>query len=182
MSAPQVNGEVASSAFLKHLLDYPVVHDGVETFKSNPYGQKSLQLSDSAYKTFAAPVVPYFQKPYQYVSPYVKKADDLGDKALAKVDSKFPVVKKQTGELYADTKSVVLFPLHKGLETKDHVLGVYNSEYKKAGGENGHGLVIYGKAALGTAIIVTAQTVQWIGSFLGQKKAQAQDVVEKTTN
>jgi hypothetical protein len=166
----------------QHLLDYPVIHDGVETFKGNPYGQKSLQLSDSAYKTFAAPVIPYLQKPYQYVSPYVKKADDLGDKALSKVDERIPVVKKPTGELYSEATDLVLFPYHKGIAGKDHLLSVYSSEYKKAGGENGHNLVVYGKAAVGTAIVVTAEALQVLTGFLGQKKAQAQSAVEKANN
>lgn len=155
-----------------------MVHDSVETFKANPYGQKSIELGDSAYKTLAAPVLPYFSKPYQYVEPYVKKADDLGDKALAKVDEKWPVVKKPTGELYSDAKGIVLFPYNKSFEAKDHLFSVYSSEYKKAGGENGSGLILTGKAAVATALILTTETVQYIGSFLGQKREQAHHAID----
>ncbi|KAF3766277.1 hypothetical protein M406DRAFT_322307 [Cryphonectria parasitica EP155] len=181
MTTPQVNGDVPASSFLKHLNGYPVVHDGVETFKANPYGQKSLQLGDSAYKTFAAPVLPYLSKPYQYVEPYVKRADDLGDKALAKVDEKFPVVKKPTGELYSDAKGIVLLPYNKAFEGRDHVLSVYSSEYKKVGGENGSGLILTGKAAVATALIITSETVKFIGDYLGQKKEQAHHVIDNKT-
>ncbi|KAG7137420.1 hypothetical protein HYQ46_008540 [Verticillium longisporum] len=103
---PYVNGDVSSSApssaFVQHLLDYPVVHDGVTSFKQNPYGQKSLQLSDSAYKTFAQPFIPYLAGPFEFVRPYLQKADTFGDQALSKVDQQVPFVKKPTNELYAD--------------------------------------------------------------------------------
>lgn len=155
-----------------------MVHDGVETFKANPYGQKSLQLGDSAYKTFAAPVVPYLSRPYQFVEPYVKKADELGDKALGKVDETFPVVKKPTGELYSDAKGIVLFPYNKAFEGKDHVLKVYSDEHKKVGGENGSGLILTGKAAVATALILTGDTIKFIGDFLGQKREQAHRAVD----
>lgn len=159
-----------------------MVHDSVETFKSNPYGQKSIQLGDSAFQTFAAPVLPYLSGPYQYFEPYFKKADDLGDKALAKVDEKFPVVKKPTKELYTEAKGLVFFPLNKGLEGKDHVLDVYSNEYKKAGGDNGFGLILSGKAAVATALVITGETVRFIGDFLSKKKEQAEHNVENKVN
>ncbi|KUI53310.1 Perilipin-2 [Cytospora mali] len=184
MSGTQVNGNVPKSSFLKHLTDYPVVHDSFETFKSNPYGAKSIQLGDSAYQTFAAPVLPYLYKPYQYVEPYVKKADDLGNLALDKVDERFPVVKKPTNEIFTDAKGIVLFPLHKGFEGKDHVFSVYSSEYKKANGDNGNafGLIPAGKATVATALVITGETVRFIGDFLSAKKEQTQNAVDNKVN
>ncbi|KAJ9160989.1 hypothetical protein NKR19_g2731 [Coniochaeta hoffmannii] len=179
MSSPQVNGEVPHSAFLDHLLHYPVVDSGIKTFKSNPYGQKSLELSDSAYKTFAQPVLPLLSKPYQYVSPYVKKADSLGDKALSTVDERFPVVRKPAGEIYQGARDLVLAPIRTGLAGKDHVLETYNGECKKVGGE---GLVTYSKALLTTTLIVTTEIVQGIGEFLGAKKQQTKSVVDEKIN
>jgi hypothetical protein len=173
MSA-QVNGDVPttapSSAFLQHLMRYPVIHDGVSTFKENPYGQKSLQLGDSAYKTFAKPVVPYFARPYEYVSPYVKKADSIGDQTLAKIEEKFPVVKKLIGELYTEAKGLVFFPLRKGLEGKDHVVKTYSDECTKSGEA---GIVTYGKALVTTAFILGNETVSWVSGFLSAKKQEA---------
>lgn len=159
-----------------------MVHDGVETFKANPYGQKSLQLSDSAYKTFGAPVWPYLSKTLEYFQPYVQKADDLGDKALDKVDEKFPVVKKPTNELYSDAKGLVLFPYYKGLEGKDHVFSIYSDEYKKAGDENTFGLILTSKAAVATALILTGKTVRYFGDFLSHKKDQADNAVDNKAN
>jgi len=179
MSAPQVNGDGPHSAFIEHLLNYPVINDGVTTFKSNPYGQKSIELSDSAYKTFAQPVMPYFSKPYQYVSPYVKKVDDLGDKTLCKVDEKFPIVKKPTGQLYDDAKSIVLFPIRIGQSGKEHVISTYDAEVKKVGGDN---IVTYGKALLTTALILTTEAITTASNFLGAKKDDAKATLDEKTN
>lgn len=182
MHQSHVLGAKANST--KHLYNYHIVHDGIETFKSNPYGAKSIQLGDSAYQTFAAPIVPYFNGPYQYVQPYVKKADDLGDKALSKVDERFPVVKKPTNELYTDAKGIVLFPYHKGLEGRDHVFSTYSSEYKKANGgnESGFALISTGKAAIATALVLTGETVRFIGDFLHTKKEEAHNAVDNKVN
>jgi hypothetical protein len=104
------------------------------------------------------------------VSPYVKRVDELGDKTLSQVDQRFPVVTKPTGQLYADAKSIVLFPLHKGLEGRDHIFGTYQSECKKIGGDN---LVTYGKALVSTALVVTTEAYSKVSGYLSTKKEQA---------
>ncbi|KAJ0134227.1 Uncharacterized protein HZ326_22707 [Fusarium oxysporum f. sp. albedinis] len=186
MSSPQVNGEISAAqyaAFIQHLLNYPVINDGIHAFKSNEYGRRSIKLGDaayrwclqlrrnslrphnnlspaksspSAYQTFAAPIIPYFSKPYQYVSPYVQKVDSLGGNALDRIDKRFPVVKKPTQELYRDTRALIILPYHKGLEGKDHVFQVYSSEAKK---NEQAGLVAHGKAAATTVLIVSNETL-----------------------
>ncbi|KAI1330584.1 hypothetical protein F5Y16DRAFT_362208 [Xylariaceae sp. FL0255] len=171
--APQVNGEVhPSSAVLSHISGYPVVNDGISYFKSNPYGQKSIELSDSAYKAFAKPVLPYLSKPYQYMSPYVQKADAMGDDALSKIDERIPALKKPTDELWTDSKNFVFFPVRKGLETKDHVMDIYQSEIKKAGGD---GLVKHSKALVFAGLVVTSEALTWIGDLLRAGKVQAKE-------
>ncbi|KAB5582420.1 hypothetical protein GE09DRAFT_266878 [Coniochaeta sp. 2T2.1] len=179
MSSPQVNGDVPHSAFIDHLLNYPVIDSTVKSFKSNPYGQRSLQLSDSAYKTFAQPVLPFLTKPYQYVSPYVKKADDLGAKTLSTIDSRFPVVKKPAADIYNDARDLVLYPYRTGLAGKDHVFETYDGECKKVGGE---GLVTYGKALVTTTLIVATEVVQAVSGFLGQKKEVTKSVGDEKVN
>ncbi|RDL40793.1 Uncharacterized protein BP5553_00772 [Venustampulla echinocandica] len=172
--APQVNGDPApSSAFLAHLVSYPVINDSITSFKSHPYGAKSLQLTSQGYEKLGVPLLPYLSKPYEYVSPYVKKADSLGDSTLSSLDTKFPVVKKSTSELYQDAQSVVFFPLKKGTEGKDYVLNTYHGEVKKVGGE---GVVTYGKAAVGTGFKVAGDSWAWLNSFLGATKAPAKEV------
>ena len=183
MAVPQVNGNVASpahySAFLEHLLNYPLIHDSVSTVKSNEYAQRSLKLGDSAYQTFAAPVLPYLAKPYQYVSPYVERADSIGDKTLDRIDARFPIVKKPTAELYNDTKSLIFFPYNKGIEGRDHVFQVYGAEAKK---QEQAGLVGQGKAAIATALVVSNETLGWVSSFLATKKAEATQVAKEKVN
>ena len=74
-----MNGDKPSSHFLNHLSSYPVVSDGIEAYKTNPYGKKSLELADNAYNRFGKPVQPYLETPYNYAKPYVAKADELAD-------------------------------------------------------------------------------------------------------
>ncbi|PNY26966.1 Uncharacterized protein TCAP_03101 [Tolypocladium capitatum] len=174
MAIPQVNGDVSSpaqhSAFIQHLLNYPLISDGITTFASNEYGQRSIKLGDSAFQTFARPVIPWFAKPYTYLSPYVQRADSIGDKTLDRIDERFPVVKKPTGELYQDTRSLILLPYNKGIEGYDHVFQVYAAEVKKT---EQQGLVGQGKAAVSTALVVSNETLSWLGSLLSARKAEA---------
>ncbi|PHH76660.1 hypothetical protein CDD83_4232 [Cordyceps sp. RAO-2017] len=177
MAVTQVNGDVSAahqSAFIQHLLNYPLIHDGITSFKSNAYGQRSIQLGDSAYQTLARPVMPWFAKPMAYLSPYVRKADSLGDKTLDRLDERFPLVKKSTSELYRDTRSLILLPYNKGLEGRDHVVDIYAAEVKKA---DQQGLVAQGKAAVTTALVVSNETLSWLGSLLHAKKAEAAKAV-----
>ncbi|KUJ15151.1 uncharacterized protein LY89DRAFT_104605 [Mollisia scopiformis] len=95
--APQVNGEAPSSAFLHHL----------------------TSLTHTSYSKISAPLAPYLHTPYSYLSPYLSKADSLGDSTLSSLDSKFPLVKKPTGELYDEGKAIVFYPLKKGNEGKE---------------------------------------------------------------
>ncbi|GAP91853.1 putative perilipin mpl1-like protein [Rosellinia necatrix] len=186
--SPQVNGEsnqtsaqapaqapAQASATLSHITGYPVVNDGISYFKQNPYGQKSIELSDSAYQAFAKTILPYLNKPYQFVSPYVQKADAIGDDTLSKIDQRLPVLKKPTDELVSDGKAIIFFPVRKGRETKGYVFEVYNSEYKKVGGD---GLVTSGKALISAGLVVTSDALAWVGEHLRAGKVQAKE----TTN
>ncbi|EQL01955.1 hypothetical protein G6O67_005938 [Ophiocordyceps sinensis] len=174
MAISQVNGDTSSlahnSAFIQHLLNYPLISDGIHTFKSNEYGQRSIKLGDSAYQTFARPVMPWFAKPYQFISPYVQTADCIGDKTLDRFDEHFPVVRKPTSELYRDTRSLILLPLNKGIEGRDHVFQVYAAEVKKT---EQQGIVAQGMAAVSTALVVSNETLCWLGSLLSAKKDEA---------
>ena len=164
---------------LKHLLNYPVINDGVHAFKSYEYGQKSINLGDSAYKTFAAPVLPWFAKPIEYVSPYIQKADAIGEKTLGRVEERFPVVKKPTSDLYNETKGLNLLPYNKGHEGKDHVLQVYSSEYEK---NKQAGMFAYSKAVVATVLAISNETLSWLSSLISAKKARAKQTVNYTIN
>lgn len=156
-----------------------MVNDGLSTFKANPLGQKSLEIADQAYRTFAAPLVPFLSKPLQYVTPYVKKADDLGDKALTTLDEKFPIVKKPTNEIVGDVKTIAMFPLRVGQTGKEHVLNTYETEFKKF---EGNSIVSYGKAALTTTFIITTEALTQVSNLLGKSKSQARQTIEEKSS
>lgn len=179
----QVNGETPSSAFISHLISYPVISDSISTFKSHPLGKKSINLSTNVYDKAGKPIMAHLQKPYEtfspYVVPYVKKADSIGDSTLSTIDSKFPYVKKPTGELYDEGMGVVFFPFKMAMEGKDYVFKTYNSEVKNVGAE---GPVGYGKAIVATALVVSSDTLSYVGTFLTKKKEEAKEVANEKMN
>jgi hypothetical protein len=157
-----------------------VVSDSISTFKSNPYGQKSIAIADNTYNNLVAPFVPYAQRPYSLVKPYVSKADDIADTGLNKVDAKFPIVKEDSKKVYGTVLDFAFMPLRMAGGGKDYVLNTYSSEYKKCGGD---GLVSGGKALITTGLVVTSDSLAWLSSFLAAKKEQTKEVAkEKTGN
>lgn len=182
MSAPTVNGVKDKSAFISHLLAYPVISDSLATLESTPLGQKSLSLTHQTI-TRLQPLFAQLSGPYAkltpYLTPYLSKADSLGDSALNTLDVKVPAVRKPTGELYDNGKVLAFLPLRKGIEGKEYVLGTFNSEVKKVGGD---GLVAYGKAALTTSLIVSSDVFAWAASLAAKKKAEAKEVMKEKTD
>lgn len=160
----------------QHLTSYPVVSDAISTFKSNPYGKKSLDLSNTGYEKLVAPFVPYAKRPYGYVAPYVAKADSLGSDALSRVDHTFPIVKEDTEKIKGTVLDYAYFPFHVVGDGKNYILDTYSSEYKKCGGD---GYVAGSKAMVTTGLVVTSDTLSWLSSFLGQKKEEGTDYAAK---
>jgi len=116
------------------------------------------------------------QGPYGYVKPYVDKADQLADGGMTKIDQTFPIVKKDTEEIKDSVLDVVFMPLRMAFQGKDYVLKTYSSEYKKCGGD---GLVAGGKAMITTSLVVTSDSLNWLSSYLSQKKEEAKDVAKE---
>lgn len=160
----------------QHLTSYPVVSDAISTFKSNPYGKKSLEFSNTGYEKLVAPFVPYAKRPYGYVAPYVAKADSLGSDALSRVDHSFPIVKEDTEKLKGVVMDYAYFPFRLVGDSKNYVLDTYSSEYKKCGGD---GYVAGSKAMITTGLVVTSDTLSWLSTFLGQKKEEGTDFAAK---
>jgi len=175
-SSPTVNGTNSTSKTLNHLSSYPVVSDSISTFKSNPYGQKSLDIAENGYKSIVAPVASHLQGPYGYVKPYVEKADTLADDGLTKVDKTFPIVTQDTESIRDSVMDVALLPLRLVVVTKNYVFGTYENEYKKCGGD---GLVAGGKAFITTGLIVTSDTLTWVSDYLTAKKEEAKEVARE---
>jgi hypothetical protein len=111
----------------QHLIFFPIISDSVTTFRANPYGAKCLALTSAGIERFGKPLLSYLSKSYQYVSPYVQMADALGDSTLSILESRFPAVKKPTGELYNE---IIFFPLNKGSKGKNYMLSVFGKEKK----------------------------------------------------
>lgn len=185
MSTPMTNGEKASSKFISHLSSYPVVSDGVETFKSHPYGKKSLDLADSAYQRFVKPVEPHLETPYSYAKPYVGKADELGDSGLGYIDSKFPIVKEDTNTIVDKGKSIVLWPFKVAFDGKDYVVNTWSDEYQKTANhkERGPGFSTLVMALISTELKIASDFFQVIADFLGPKyeegKAKGSEYVKE---
>lgn len=149
-STPMTNGEKPHSKVLSHLQTYPVVHDSLEAYKSHPYGAKSLSLIHSTYQRFVAPLHPYLQTPYSYLSPYLSRADELGDNGLSKVEDRFPIVKQDTSKLKETVVQYVGFPRHLAGKGRDYLLETWQDEYRKTRGEDG--MVKHVKALISTEL------------------------------
>ncbi|KAI5363586.1 putative melanoma-associated antigen [Septoria linicola] len=158
------NGDKSQSKFLSHLTSYPAVHDGIETYKTNPYGKKSLELADGAYARFGKPVEPYLQKPYGYAAPYVQKADELADSGLSKVETHFPIVKEDTNTVVDTAKSYAFWPYN-------YISGTWNDEYTKTARHNdrGPGISTAIMALISVNLKIAADVFQVLADTLGPK-------------
>lgn len=179
-SSSLVNGDSkAHSQFIDHLTSYPVVSDSISTFKSTAAGQKSLSLADNTYKSLAPHILPYAQGPYNYVAPYVAKADSVAADGLTRVDQTFPIVKEDTQNIKDSVLSLAFLPLRLVGATKDYVFKMYGNEYKKCGGD---GYVAAGKAVITTGLVVTSDGLGWLSGFLQAKTEEAKEVAKKKTS
>ncbi|KAG5291134.1 CAP20 [Histoplasma capsulatum G186AR] len=176
MGEPIVNGEKPSSQFLHHLSTLPVVSASLTYIKNHPYGQKSLQLADQGYANYAKPVLPFFSKPYNYVAPYVAKADSLSNEGLKRVEDRFPIVKKDTETIKGALKGYIHMPFRVVEEGKKHVLQVYSAEYKNCGG--GEGYVAAGKAVITTGLTITSESLEWLRACITRAEQKGREGVE----
>ncbi len=113
------------------------------------------------------------------MSVYVDKVDSLGDRTLDTIDHRFPVILKPTAEVYANTKNLVLYPVRKGIEGRDHVLQVYTGERKQIPGE---GVVPLSKALANTAVAVTSETLALVRQYMTAAKATVSEKTHNGTN
>lgn len=159
---------------VQHVTSYPVVSDGIATFKSNSYGAKSIDLTNDIYKNYAEPLVnsPYAQKPYGLVAPYVQQADSLASDGLTRVDKTFPIIKQDTAQIKNTILDFAYAPVRIVFDGRDYLLDTYGQEYKKCGGD---GYVAGGKALITSGLVVTSDTLAWLQSFLTEKSAQGKD-------
>jgi len=151
------------------------VKDSIDTFKSYPIGQYSIDLTNSAYANFVKPTLPYFEKPASYAKPYVAKADEIGDNILSIVDEKVPILKSETKDIQQQIFDYANWPLKTAGEQRDYVLNTYNSEYKKCGGD---GVVAGGKALVSGSFVITSEWLNYFTTLLQRKKEEAKDTAQ----
>jgi len=167
MSEAFTNGDKPHSLFISHLTSYPLVSDSLSLYASNPYGAKSVNLFNEAYKKFFVPVEPYLKTPYSIIAPYVEKADSLGDKGLSKVDSTFPIVKEDTSSLKEKVISLPFVPYTTAVSAKDYVFKTYSDESSKVGGS---GVVPFAKSVISTELKIGSDVFNYVASFVIAKK------------
>lgn len=160
----------------QHLTSYPLVSDGITTYKSNPYGQKSLSLFADAYSRLASPLMPYLRGPYAYVAPYVAKADELGDNGLTTVETRFPIVKEDTSTIKGTVLDVAFYPVKVVNDGKEYIFKTYEDENNKT---EGKGLPKLVKSVVSTELKIAADMLHFVAEWLGPRKEKAQKVVDE---
>lgn len=171
MGDATVNGDAPHSAFFEHVTKYPVVSDSIGAFKGNPYGQRSIDITNATYAKFVKPTFPYLEKPAAYAKPYVAKADEIGDSLLTRFDEKVPIVKSETAEIKNAILDYAQWPVKVANEQKDYVLSTYNTEYKKCGGD---GIVAGSKAFVSGSFVITSDWLAYFASLLQKGKQEAE--------
>jgi len=193
-----------NSQFLEHLQSIPLISTTITTYKSHPLGAYTLTLLSHAYGPFATYLSPYLQRPYAYLHPYLAKADELGDRSLSSLETRFPIVRDEPGVLREKAAKAGGRPwemLGRGGEHVRQVWGeevgsvrgsgsknVVNKENGIVNGENGASgdvakkeagrLVDYGIAAVRTEIRITREVVRAAWELWARKKEQVEEKVQ----
>lgn len=172
------NGD-QKSQFLSHLTSYPIVTDGIEGFKNNSIGAKSIEIADATYNRVGKPLEPHLRTPYSYAKPYVNKADSLADQALGRFDKNFPIVKKDTNTIFDTARGYAFWPFQLAGDGKNYLFTTYSEQYKKTakGNNRGDGPVTIGLAIISTELKIIADVFGYIAETLNQRGSE---VKEKT--
>jgi hypothetical protein len=162
ISQPANNG-------LQHLTSFPVVSDGISTYKSNTYGAKSISYASRTLDLLTAkiykPLSPYLATPFSYVAPYVSKADSLGSTGLTKLESRFPIVKEDTATVQKTVTSYAGYPLELADQGKGVLLKIYEDRLKLHEGK----YLRVPLAAFETQIIATHRVLNAVATWIHQK-------------
>lgn len=171
-------------ALEQHIKSYPVVSDSIDAVKSNPYGAKAFETADAAYDRFGKPIEDMLKGPYAYAKPYVESADSLGDKGLSKLDSTFPIVKKDTKTIVDTTIGYVAFPFQVAGAGRDYLYNTWTDQYQQVSSRNGRGdgLVTIFFTGLNTGLKIQKDFVDAASDYLGPKKDSAKDKADEVVD
>jgi len=158
-SKPLTNGETTRSKALSHLHSYPFIHDTTSFLASTPLGSRTLNLAHTTYNSLITPLHPYLQRPYTIASPYLTRADELGDTSLTKLEAYVPVMREDTETL----KGYAVAPYN-------YVSGTYQQQYERTGGQGG--LVKTGLAALSTQLQIAQDAFGVVREFWNTSEAR----------
>ncbi|KAL0636433.1 hypothetical protein Q9L58_004582 [Maublancomyces gigas] len=184
---PTVNGETPSYKSLDHLASYPIISDSISTFKTYPLGQRSIDITHSAYCTFIAPLSPYLSK----AAPYVTRADELAETGLGKIEERFPIVKEPTESIKSTVVDTIGYPRRLvgevyvrgsdlAKDTKEYVFSIYGDELARQDSlENKGGYIPRAKAGVTTGLVVSTELMTAIAAYLGNRKDQVKVEVDE---
>lgn len=183
---PTMNGETLTYKSLDHLASYPIISDSISTFKTYPLGQRSIDITHSAYCTFIAPLSPYLSK----AAPYVTRADELAETGLGKIEERFPIVKEPTENIKNTVVDTIGYPRRLvgevyvrgsdlAKDTKEYVFSIYGDELAKQDSAEKGGYIPRAKAGVTTGFVVSTELMTAIAAYLGNKKDQAKVEVDE---
>lgn len=138
----------------------------METFKSHPYGSRALNLASNTYQSIVAPFHPYLRTPYSYISPYLARADQLGDSGLSTLETHLPIVKEDTSKL----KEYAFSPV-------TYVQGTWQDEYNKTHYNNG--VVKMGVATVSFELRMLSDACDVVLSYLNKGKEQTKKKIDE---
>lgn len=181
---PTMNGETPAYKSFDHFVSYPIISDSISTFKTYPLGQRSIDITHSAYCTFIAPLSPYLSK----AAPYVTRADELAESGLGKIEERFPIVKEPTENIKNTVVDTIGYPRKLvgevyvrgsdlAKDTKEYVFSIYGDELARQDNTKG-GYIPKAKAGVTTGLVVSSELMGAIAAYLGNKKDQAKVEVD----
>lgn len=182
-----VNGGEPQSKFLSHLSSIPVVSDGISTYKQNPLGAKSISIAEQSYgklnESIYRPLSPYLQTPYSYLSPYLAKADALGDNGLSSLESHFPILKEDTSVLRDKAKGYAGYPFAVATKNRDTLFKIYGEEVNKYQKQGYNRLLVHARALIDTDLRLSLAALgvveQFLKTFNRKMSSKAQDVKQQ---
>lgn len=148
-----------------------MVHDGLEKVKTNPYGEKAMEVADATYSRFGKPLEQYLQTPYAYAKPYVEKVDSMADRSLDTVDAHFPIVKQETNTVVDKAVGLAMWPLNTTAKTYNYVMDTWSDEYQKTANKNnrGSGVTTSVMAIVSTELKIASDCLQYGADVLARR-------------
>lgn len=149
--------------------------DGIDTFKSNPLGAKSIEIADATYNRVGKPLEPHLRTPLSYAKPYMNKADSLADQVLTSVDNHVPIIKEDTNTIFDTVKGFVFYPFKVANDGKGYIVNTWSDEYDKTVTKKnrGPGPVSLTLTLVSTELRIASDTFQYLADLLSDRSQDA---------